>query len=137
MTFFWWRLTAPLHRRLSSYLRHIRKAETSASANSWGFVAKRCVFRVFWYLMSVVLGAGDRPIEITIERMWSALCWRKRLQLLRALLQGGKQDEVHREAAAASAATADGAVAGLVAQLSGSFPEVSGGLASSCFMSMG
>lgn len=71
------------------------------------------------------MGAGDRPIEITFERMWAALGWRKRLQLLRALLLGGKDSGVPAEVAAASAAAADDAVAGVVAELSGSFPEVS------------
>ena len=57
--------------------------------------------------------------------MWAALGWRKRL--LRALLLGGQDSRVAPEVAAASAAAADDAVAGLVAELSGSFPEVSVG----------
>ncbi|KAK9845236.1 hypothetical protein WJX81_000720 [Elliptochloris bilobata] len=67
---------------------------------------------------------GDRPIEITLERMWAALSWRKRLRLLQVLLLGGADGAVRAEVEAAGAAAADDAFASVVAQLSGSFPEI-------------
>ena len=30
---------------------------------------------------------GDRPIEVSLQRAWDALGWRRRLQLLRGLTQ--------------------------------------------------
>lgn len=69
--------------------------------------------------------AGDRPIEITLERVWAALSWRKRLRLLRLLLLDARgAGAVPAEAVAAGAAAADDAVAAVIAQLSDGFPEV-------------
>ncbi len=67
-------------------------------------------------------GAGDRPVEITLERMWAALSWRKRAAFLRALVAGGAPPG--GAPSAAGAAGADDAVAAVIAQLSASFPEV-------------
>jgi len=66
--------------------------------------------------------AGDRPVEITLERMWAALSWRKRAAFLRALVADGAPPG--GAPSAAGAAGADDAVAAVIAQLSASFPEV-------------
>ena len=70
--------------------------------------------------------AGDRPIEITLQRAWQALTWPQRLQLLRMLLQSGSVDTSELNAQAVEALKDDDIITSVVAEYSEKFPQVCG-----------
>jgi len=67
---------------------------------------------------------GDRPIEITVERVWAALGWKARLQLLRQLLSGLASPPSEIDATDLKALEADDTVEMMTQQLTGAFPQV-------------
>ena len=69
--------------------------------------------------------AGDRPIEITLQRAWQALTWRQRLRLLGLLLRSGSVDTSELNAQAVEALKDDDIITSVVAEYSEKFPQVS------------
>ena len=68
---------------------------------------------------------GDRPIEITLQRAWDALSWRRRRELAAALAAGALSVQRQAiDAAAIERLKEDDAVSLLFAQLSEAYPEV-------------
>lgn len=67
---------------------------------------------------------GDRPIEITVERVWSALGWKARLQLMRQLVTGLAASPPEVDGAQLKALEADDAVEMMTQQLTEAFPQV-------------
>jgi hypothetical protein len=67
---------------------------------------------------------GDRPIEITVERVWSALDWRARLQLMRQLLTGLAAPMPDINGTQLKALESDDAVEMMTQQLTAAFPQV-------------
>ncbi len=73
--------------------------------------------------MQLVL--GDRPIEITLQRAWDALSWRRRGELAAALAAGALSVQRHElDLAAIERLKEDDSVSLLFAQLSEAYPEV-------------
>ena len=72
---------------------------------------------------------GDRPIEITLQRAWDALTWRRRAALGAALARGaaaaGRGGAAALDEAAVEALKDDDAISLLFNQLSAEYPEVS------------
>lgn len=67
--------------------------------------------------------AGDRPIEITLQRAWASLSWRQRLQVLNALWQSqGQAADISAEAV--EAMKDDDVISSVLAEYSATFPEV-------------
>ena len=67
--------------------------------------------------------AGDRPIEITLQRAWASLSWRQRFQLLSALWQSqGQAADISAEAV--EAMKDDDVISSVLAEYSANFPEV-------------
>ena len=71
-----------------------------------------------------VAHAGDRPIEITLQRAWQALTWPQRLRLLGLLLQSGPVDPSELNAQAVEALKDDDIITSVVAEYSEKFPQV-------------
>ena len=69
--------------------------------------------------------AGDRPIEITLQRAWQALTWPQRIKLLGLLLQSGSVDISQLNAEAVEALKDDDVITSAVAEYSQKFPQVS------------
>lgn len=68
---------------------------------------------------------GDRPIEITLQRAWDALSWRRRAALAAELARGAWAARAATlDAAAVERLKDDDAVSLLFAQLSAAYPEV-------------
>lgn len=68
---------------------------------------------------------GDRPIEITLQRAWDALTWRRRSDLAAELAAGALSVQGQSlDAAAIERLKEDDAVSLLFAQLSAAYPEV-------------
>ena len=68
--------------------------------------------------------AGDRPIEITLQRAWQALTWPQRLRLLGLLLRGGFADTSELSMSAVEALKDDDVITSVVAEYSQKFPQV-------------
>lgn len=68
--------------------------------------------------------AGDRPIEITLQRAWAALGWRQRWRLGRLMLRAGMQPVEAPDAEALEAMKEDDVIASVLSQVSDAFPEV-------------
>ena len=72
---------------------------------------------------------GDRPIEITLQRAWDALSWRRRVELAAELAAGALSVQGQSfDAAAIERLKEDDAVSLLFAQLSQEYPEVGRGV---------
>ncbi|KAK9829523.1 hypothetical protein WJX72_006314 [[Myrmecia] bisecta] len=68
---------------------------------------------------------GDRPIEITLERAWNALSWRRKAQLAWALFQGVTRAEHERiDQDLVEALKADDVISATFADISEQYPEV-------------
>ena len=71
--------------------------------------------------MAVCLPAGDRPIEVTLQRAWYALSWPRRLRLVWDLLASQPQ-QAHL--AQLQAMPSEEAMSDVLQQLSAAYPEV-------------
>ena len=86
--------------------------------------------------------AGDRPIEITLQRAWAALSWQQRWRLGRLALAACARPVEAPDARALEAMQEDDVIASVLSQVSDAFPEVRtssarGVALSSCRMSGG
>ena len=68
--------------------------------------------------------AGDRPIEITLQRAWAALSWRQRWRLGRLVLAASAQPVEAPDTQALEAMKDDDVIASVLSQVSDAFPEV-------------
>ena len=68
--------------------------------------------------------AGDRPIEITLQRAWQALTWPQRLRLLGLLLRSGSVDTSELNMTAVEALKDNDVITSVVAECSQKFPQV-------------
>ena len=66
---------------------------------------------------------GDRPIEITIERVWAALGWNARLQLLSQLVAGLAMPPPEIDTAKLKDMEADDPVEMMTQQLTEAYPQ--------------
>lgn len=67
--------------------------------------------------------AGDRPIEVTLQRAWRALTWRQKLDLGRAAVQLATS-RMEVDAGVVEDMKSDAAVSAFEANLAENFPEV-------------
>ena len=76
------------------------------------------------HMLTACYPAGDRPIQITVERVWKSLDWRSKLQLMKLVAAGlaAKPPEVSLEDVAKI--DSDMAVDAMAKQLTESFPQV-------------
>lgn len=77
-------------------------------------------------MLQVVL--GDRPIEITLERAWEALTWRRKLELCWALLGPGWGKDVDLTPDFIESLKSDDVLSSFVKELGQTFPELLGPL---------
>lgn len=75
-------------------------------------------------LTGLSVAAGDRPIEVTLQRTWQALTWRQKLQLGGMFLRAAFT-RVHVDAQTVEALKTDESAAAFSAMLSSQFPKVS------------
>jgi pheromone shutdown protein TraB len=68
--------------------------------------------------------AGDRPIEITLQRAWDALSWRRRAALAWAAARGAAAPVQAPDAAAVEAMKSDDVITAVLSQVADSYPEV-------------
>lgn len=70
------------------------------------------------------LSAGDRPIQITVERVWRSLDWKSKLRLAKLILIGLFQELPEISPADVDKIDSDDAVDAMTKQLTTAFPQV-------------
>lgn len=68
--------------------------------------------------------AGDRPIQITVERVWKSLDWKSKLRLVKLILNGLFRELPKISPADVEKIDSDDAVDAMTKQLTTAFPQV-------------
>ncbi len=70
------------------------------------------------------LDAGDRPIQITVERVWKSLDWQSKLKLAKLIFDGLFTELPQVSSADMERIDSDDAVDAMTKQLTTTFPQV-------------